>query len=184
MANQTSTVASKLQKFLKIERGTSDTDHIFAAKLADAANALSNDAWESLGSTKIGSKSQKWVNRFLEARDRGEKLPLPPGLARANGSDPDERTEEDDDEVSEGEVLRVDAPSGPIEDNVERGRGVRTSPDAKIKILRDKNPYRTGTKAAGFFDKYREGMTFKQALDAGVPRIYLLWDRRHGHITF
>ena len=55
--------------------------------------------------------------------------------------------------------------------------------DAKISILSDKNPYREGSGSFKAFEKYKDGMTVAQAEKAGIPRAWILWDRREGHIT-
>jgi hypothetical protein len=44
-------------------------------------------------------------------------------------------------------------------------------------------PYKPGTKSADNYARYKVGMTVGAALTAGVPRDYLAWDRRYGHLT-
>jgi hypothetical protein len=43
-------------------------------------------------------------------------------------------------------------------------------------------PYKT-PKAIEEYAKYKLGLTVGELLDAVYPRRWILWDRRHGHIT-
>src|SRR6476646_4092342 len=44
------------------------------------------------------------------------------------------------------------------------------------------NPYRNGNLSWVSFEKYVNGMTVQQALDLGIPRSWLSWDRRYAYI--
>jgi hypothetical protein len=43
-------------------------------------------------------------------------------------------------------------------------------------------PYKR-TRSVEAYAKYRVGMTVQEAIEAGVPRDWILWDRRYGYIT-
>jgi hypothetical protein len=53
---------------------------------------------------------------------------------------------------------------------------------ATITLLVSGNPKRSGSKAHGRFESYKEGMTVKQALDAGVTTPDLIYDASHSFI--
>ena len=52
-----------------------------------------------------------------------------------------------------------------------RGRQPMFADDAKIKILAKENPHRSGTRLHKLFDKYENGMTVAEAIEAGIPRV-------------
>lgn len=60
-----------------------------------------------------------------------------------------------------------------------RGRGPGFSPDARIKLLVDKNPKREGSKAFDQFKMYKEGMMVKDFLAKGGTSASLSWDNAH-----
>lgn len=62
-------------------------------------------------------------------------------------------------------------------------RKARVSDDAVIKLLVDKNPKREGSKAAERFASYKDGMTVKQAKDAGLTAADLSYDAEHNYIS-
>lgn len=55
-------------------------------------------------------------------------------------------------------------------------RASRVSDDATIKILVDKNPKREGSKSAERFSLYKNGMTVKQAKEAGITAADIAYD--------
>ena len=70
-------------------------------------------------------------------------------------------------------------------------REPKYQPDAKITLLKDKegatygpdnNPKRAGTESANRFALYKNGMTVKDALDAGVRSADIDWDVKHEFI--
>lgn len=52
-----------------------------------------------------------------------------------------------------------------------------------IKLNRQENPKRKGSKSAKRFDLYRDGMTALEFIQAGGTRGDLNWDSQHEHIT-
>jgi hypothetical protein len=57
------------------------------------------------------------------------------------------------------------------------GRSSKLVDSAVIRLVSDKNPKRAGSKAYGYWESLRNGMTVKEAMDAGVPRGDILWNR-------
>ena len=66
------------------------------------------------------------------------------------------------------------------------------SPTAKISLLadqegkkygKDNNPKRSGSASATLFEKYKDGMTVQQAVDAGVSAAAIRWDVDHKFIS-
>lgn len=55
--------------------------------------------------------------------------------------------------------------------------------DAVITIVSEKNPKRAGSKAAGDWEKYVNGMTVKEARDAGISQADLLYNSAAKFIT-
>ena len=53
---------------------------------------------------------------------------------------------------------------------------------ARIQVLSQGNPKHAGSKAAAIWENYRDGMTVKEALEAGIPRVGLLYDSSHNFI--
>lgn len=64
-----------------------------------------------------------------------------------------------------------------------RGRNRKFQPEQKITILAKENPKRAGSTAAERFALYKNGMTVKAALEAGVKAADLSWDAAKGHIS-
>jgi chemotaxis protein histidine kinase CheA len=58
----------------------------------------------------------------------------------------------------------------------------RFGPDARIKMLVSENPKKHGA-AAQRFPLYQDGMTVKEALEAGILRADLSWDTKKGFIS-
>lgn len=52
----------------------------------------------------------------------------------------------------------------------------RITDDSTIKVLSEKNPKREGSKAFAAFSKYKDGMTVKEAKDAGIPANDIRYD--------
>jgi hypothetical protein len=57
------------------------------------------------------------------------------------------------------------------------GRSSKLDDTAVIHLVSEKNPKRAGSKAFGYWESLRNGMTVKEAMDAGVPRGDILWNR-------
>ena len=78
------------------------------------------------------------------------------------------------------------ADGAPVEKK-ERKVGVRGSSkfssDATITILSEKNPKRVGSKAASDWELYRNGMTVKEAQEAGISMADLLYNSSHKFIA-
>jgi hypothetical protein len=64
-----------------------------------------------------------------------------------------------------------------------KARAARVSDDAVIKVLVDANPKRAGSKAFTRFEAYKNGMTVKQARDAGLTAADISYDSKHNHIS-
>lgn len=56
------------------------------------------------------------------------------------------------------------------------------SDDAAVKMLAGSNPKREGSAARARFANYRDGMTVKEALAAGITTPDLVYDAKHGFI--
>lgn len=66
------------------------------------------------------------------------------------------------------------------------------APTAKVTLLadqegkkygKDNNPKRSGSASASLFEKYKDGMTVQQAVDAGLTAAALRWDADHKFIS-
>lgn len=69
------------------------------------------------------------------------------------------------------------------ENTTEAAGRSRVKDDAVIKILADKNPKREGTTSHDRFALYRDGMTVKEAKDAGVKAADISYDSAKGFIS-
>lgn len=63
-----------------------------------------------------------------------------------------------------------------------RGPKGQFSGSDAIKLLAKENPFRPGTKSAGWYSKYKDGMTVDEAIKAGVPRHHTRWNKTLGNI--
>ena len=72
----------------------------------------------------------------------------------------------------------------PEPETMPHGREFRPpyEPDDVIYVMVAENPKRPGSTSAARFGKYRDGMTVKEALDAGLKRD-LAWDWEHRFIS-
>ena len=77
----------------------------------------------------------------------------------------------------------------------ETKKGVRAAKFSKDSIINlgtddkgvaygpENNPKRAGSEANKRFEKYENGMTIEQAMEAGVTRADINWDSKQGFIT-
>ncbi len=65
-----------------------------------------------------------------------------------------------------------------------KNRGPRINPESVITLSAEGNPKRPGSGAHERFGKYKNGMTVKQALEAGVTTADLRHDSAKGYIKF
>lgn len=190
-------VAVILVASLSLEPKEGESAVNFAYRLAQAANEMADETWESLPTA-----AQKWVNAALEAVEKKEDTPLPDGIEAVMSP----KTEATDGDGVEEPAMANKAKSGskkaaakaPAKAKSGGGKkaaaksngtaatrpGPRGNFDttSKIKLAKD-NPYREGTKGHDWFKKYKNGMTVEAAIAAGVPRHQVRWDVNHEHIA-
>jgi hypothetical protein len=191
-------VAATLVVTLALEPKEGESAVNFAYRLAQAANEMADETWESLPTA-----AQKWVNAALEAVEKIEDTPLPEGIEIVMSP----KTEATDGNGAEEPAMANKASSGSKKAAAQASAkaktgggkkaavkgngkgGTRPGPQGKFasgdkitKLVRE-NPYREGSKSHGVFKKYKNGMTVQSAIDAGITRAYLLWDVKKEHIA-
>jgi hypothetical protein len=127
------------------------------------------------------------VRRLLEALSR-----LPPPLTPTQGVETVTTTESNGagetvtttENNGAGETVTTTESNGAGETTVKVKRGPNRlhSDSDVIKVLAEKNPQRPGSKSHSMHDKYRDGMTVKEALDAGITMSHIVYGNRKGHI--
>lgn len=193
-------VIAELTAVVDVETKSGDTPQAFANRLARAANNVKDDEWQGLS-----EPTQAWVNAALGAIENKTELPLPSGIEDLDlsGKEPEQadleeaiekapkkpKKEKAPKEVKAAKPAK--APKTPKKVAVVNGaktatpkgpRGLFVATD-KIKIVAKENPFRKGSKSADWFAKYKAGMTVQDAIEAGVPRHHIRWDRTLGNIT-
>jgi hypothetical protein len=74
------------------------------------------------------------------------------------------------------------APKTDGEKKERKSRLKKFKPEQVVKILADKNPKRPGSATHARFELYKNGMTVKEAIDAGIPPGDLDYDNTHEFI--
>jgi type IV secretory pathway VirB10-like protein len=161
----------------------------YLKRVAVKVNRLEDDDWELLP-----KPVQDWTNDALEALAKKAAVPLPAGVdadeAAEAVTEETSEVEEETDMTTAKKKKAAPAKKAPVPKRAGSTRGRATPRDAKITVLAKKNPYRDGCRMHNLFNQYKTGMTFEDALDkaeggkGGVPRQFLLWDRRMGYIKF
>ena len=191
-------VVSELQTITKVEVREGESIEDFAKRLARKTNDLTDDKWETLGEA-----SQEWANDAIEALSKKRPVPLPEGLkdlfAKPGSEESGDPTDDEEHDPETGELpppakkaappkKKAAAKTPPAKKVAAKktakaaaGRRGNFTTEAGIKILVD-NPFREGSKGKEWFEKYKDGMTVSEALEAGVPRSQIRWDVRHEHI--
>ena len=82
--------------------------------------------------------------------------------------------------IKTGEAIKNPEPKGESKGEGSRTRMLETD---IITVMVSENPKRPGDKPYEWFKLYRDGMTVKDAMDAGIPRPYIIWDRNHNFIS-
>ena len=198
------TVFAELQKLMGLEQKPGEAAPDFAERLALKGNNLKDDEWESLSEA-----AQRWVNTALTALEDKDDIPLPDGLIVEEGEEalPEEAAvEEETQEATPAKAkkkspakkaLVKEAQAKPAKKAApaKAAKAAKTNGGAKpgpkgtfeaadkIKVLAKENPYREGTKGAGWFGAYKTGMTVQAAMEAGVPRHHLRFDMKHKNIS-
>lgn len=171
-------IVEDLQVVLKLKPKAKETQAAFAERLARKANDMENDDWETLS-----QETQVWVNAAIEAIGKSQALPLPDGIATAL---PEAVAEEAPAAKPKGKTAapaakpvktpaKADAPST-------RGPKGKFGAEDAIEIVPETNPFREGTKCHTWFGKITDGMTVKQAVEAGAPRHHIRWAHTLGHL--
>lgn len=155
--------------------------------------------------------TQEWVNGGVAAIEGKQEFPLPPDEDDASDGDDDAAEDASSSEAEEEEAAmaattrkapakkaaakKTAAKKAPAKkaatkktaakktNGAARGRPALFSLDAKITPLKKQNPYRDGSKGAGWYGKYKKGMTVEAAVKAGVPRAQVRFDLNHGNIS-
>lgn len=174
---------------------------VFAADSMELAAQYGRDEAETLLRFAEGRDKARLIDAFeiwrsdrhsallsFEARDIAWRLLL--GRAQEPPADPVEvvRIIEEDRRALESGIRSRPESANPGEfspyrskeramaEAEKKARAPRVSDDAVIKILVDANPKRAGSKAAERFALYKNGMTVKQAKDAGITASDLSYD--------
>ena len=190
-------IRAELEKLLKLKQKEGETLQTYALRLARRASndsVVSDDDWE-----RLQEQTQRWVNGVIEdADEKGLPPMLPPELLKleptpepaakrkaAKAAPAEAAKKVDSGKKKDGKKAPKEAAKPAAVGNGSRvGRLPSKYPTtARIKLLREGNPYRTNTKGASGYSKYREGMTVKQALAAGIHRHQISYDARHGNIA-
>lgn len=193
------TVLAELSKATKLSY-KGNNPQAFLDKVLTKVDGLSDSAWE-----KFSEETQAWVKEAIDAKEKESDIPLPEGMeeseveeeteeveasadnedeqpkkkakgkketkpakkARSNGKSSDEDEDEDEEEK----------PKKKTKGGGRRGRGAPPpfSETAKIKIL-VKNPHREGSLVAQRYALLKNGMTCKQAREAGLSWLDLKCD--------
>lgn len=124
---------------------------------------ISEEDW-----AKLSPEAQEWFNSAVESIS--SKVPI----RTFPGEEPTAAT------AGKGKTKAAKAPKEPREGG--NGRPKKLADEGKITLLLDKNPQREGSMGAAMYDKYKNGMTVKEAMDAGVTRSHLNWSVDHGWI--
>lgn len=159
------TVREELSKVAGIEQKEGETWSKFANRLVRTIDKkdIPDTEW-----SQVSPESQSWYNTAVEKISNGQSNAIP---AFAGETVPEEE------KGSKTSKAKKEKTTG-----AGSGRPKRMQEDQKITLLVDKNPKRPGSNAASVFDLYKNGMTVKQALDAGIPRGHMNWDLDHGFI--
>ena len=143
-------------------------------------------------------KGPKWAVGWgwLERRVRGPRPPLPDGLIVEEDGEASPEQEAAEEEAQEAAPAKAKKKSSAKKAApakaakvVKTNGGAKPGPKGtfeaadKIKVLAKENPYREGTKGAGWFGAYKTGMTVQAAMEAGVPRHHLRFDMKHKNIS-
>jgi len=192
-------VVAELSAVVDVETKSGDTPQAFANRLARAANNVKDDEWQGLS-----EPTQAWVNSALSAIEEKTELPLPSGIEDLDLSGEPKQAELEDaieaapkkPKKGKEKVPKVAKPAKAAkppkaEKKAKAANGSKTAPGPrglfvssdKIKIVAKENPFRKGSKSADWFDKYKAGMTVQDAIEAGVPRHHIRWDKTLGNIT-
>ena len=185
------TVFAELQKLMGLEQKPGEAAPDFAERLALKGNNLKDDEWESLSEA-----AQRWVNTALTALEDKDDIPLPDGLIVEEDGEASPEQEAAEEEAQEAAPAKAKKKSSAKKAApakaakvVKTNGGAKPGPKGtfeaadKIKVLAKENPYREGTKGAGWFGAYKTGMTVQAAMEAGVPRHHLRFDMKHKNIS-
>jgi len=199
------TVVSELQALFNLAKVDDETQQDCARRLAIKANTISDADWETLD-----GPAQVWVNAALEAMEKKVALPLPTGIeemvpeatekpaeaakpvkgkakappAKKGAAKPPAKAAAVP-KKAPAKAAKAAAPKAVKKATAGSARGPRGkfALTDKITLTKAENPFRTGTKCANWYAKYRDGMTVQEAIAAGVPRHHIRWDQTLGNVT-
>lgn len=161
-----SNVREELTAISETEQKENETWPKFANRLVRAIDKkeVPEEDW-----AQLSPEAQTWYNDAVEAMTANAPIRTFPGEepAPASSSMGNSKPKREKKEKVAGEG---------------NGRPKKLADEAKITILVDKNPQREGSAGAGYFEKYKNGQTVKEALEAGVTRSHMNWAVDHGWI--
>jgi hypothetical protein len=186
----TETIAKELASVLDVTAKPGETAQELTKRLALKANTATDDEWRGLS-----EPSQLWVNEALDALEKKQDLPEPEGLAGVlsvvteappTPAKPKAKEKKGTGKAKpepKGVKAKAKRPNGKTKAaEINRGPKGSFGLDDKIKLLKETNPFREGSKCYAWYEKYEDGMTVTQAINAGVPRHHIRWDRTLGNI--
>lgn len=184
-------IVADLETALKVSQKNGEDLSAYAARLANKANKLSDEAWDGLSEV-----AQKWINGALTAIELGNDLPIPSDGTDATPAPeeeveaaaekpkkkqpPADRTRPEPKEAKSAKKSKANSKS---EGGARRGRKGLFNMAATIKPLMKENPYRDGSKGFAWYSLYEKGMTVEEAIDAGVPRAQVRFDMHKEHVS-
>lgn len=158
-------VREELTQVAEIEQKENETWPKFANRLVRTIDKkeVPEEDW-----SQLSPEAQQWYNDAVESITANAPIKSFPGeepqpASKGNGSKP--KKEKKARAAGEG-----------------NGRPKKLADDGKITILVDKNPQREGSKGAAYFELYKNGMTVKEVMEAGVTRSHLNWAVDHGWV--
>lgn len=157
-------VREELTQVAEIEQKENETWPKFANRLVRTINKkeVPEEDW-----SQLSPESQTWYNDAVDAITADAPIKSFPGEEPQPASKGNSKPKKDKKARAPGEG---------------NGRPKKLQDDGVITVLVDKNPQREGSAGAGYFDKYKNGMTVKEALAAGVTRSHMNWAVDHSWI--
>lgn len=189
------TIAKELQDATALEPKAGETAAAFTTRLMRFS--WTDEAWEELS-----QEAQEWYNSAVDALEKHQDIPALPGFEAV--ADAEEAAEEGEAPAAasakskskkKGGAKKAPAkaakkqPAKGAKKAVAKTAGARRGPRGgftetdKIKLLVKDNPYRAKSQSHAVFAKYKNNMTVKAALEAGITKAYLRWDAKKQHIS-
>lgn len=171
-------IVADLQSVIKLPANPEESAKAYAERLALKANGIKDDQWQALK-----EETQLWVNSALEAIEKKKEIPLPAGIeaALAPAASSEESGEEAEGEAEAPSKAKAAKPNKAIGGATRGPKGGFALTD-KITLVKKENPFREGTKCFNWYALYKPKMTVEAAIEAGVPRHHIRWDKKLGYI--